>query len=602
MSERTMSERTMSERTMSERTMSERMQRRLDTIAAYGRWIALLAVVIATFVSLPLEPDSIAWTVLIVTAVMAVIDAIPVVLLYFHLFPDYAAIIFAVLDGIYALALIYMGGSSLFFYAFISALTLCARSDWAAGFIASAVLAAGNILLALIRVNFASVGEILPVALFQSLELLIVSGFGGFLTDSLKKEPPLEDAEMQTLQTRLRNLQSAVDQSRAIYEMASMLGATLNPDRILDAVLEITAVGFEELDGQAAESARERPAGAVFLFGQQGLYVATARNLPNKESELTVDGDEGLLFTVLSKAEPTIAGGLGSDRELRKYSPFRRSRSAICVPLRAGFELYGAILFASPKPKAYSEEHLEMLTAVSNQAAVALNNAQLYRDIQEEKEKVLETSEEERSKLARDLHDGPTQSISAIAMRLNFARLLVDREPEKVKDELFKLENLARRTTKEIRTMLFTLRPVVLVTQGLKAAVEQLVEKHKETGDLPVSLEIEEDIEEQVDVNVKAVAWFITQEALNNAKKYADAENIWVRMYIRDERFVAEIEDDGAGFDYEATMANYDQRGSFGLRNYQERADLVNGRSLVRSALGKGTKVTLIVPLNQQVI
>jgi signal transduction histidine kinase len=149
--------------------------------------------------------------------------------------------------------------------------------------------------------------------------------------------------------------------------------------------------------------------------------------------------------------------------------------------------------------------------------------------------------------------------------------------------------------------MLFTLRPVVLETQGLKVAVEQLVEKHKETGELPVKLEIE-DIEDQIDVNVKAVAWFITEEALNNAKKYANAEHIWIRMYIRDDHFVAEIEDDGEGFDYEATMANYDQRGSFGLLNYKERADLVNGRSIVRSSPGKGAKVTLIVPLHQEVI
>jgi signal transduction histidine kinase len=131
--------------------------------------------------------------------------------------------------------------------------------------------------------------------------------------------------------------------------------------------------------------------------------------------------------------------------------------------------------------------------------------------------------------------------------------------------------------------------------------VEQLVEKLQETGDLPVTLEIE-DVEEQIDVNTKAVAWFTVQEALTNARKYAEAESIWVRIYVRNEHFVAEIEDDGVGFDYDAKMATYDQSGSFGLRNYKERADLVNGRSIVRAAPGKGTKVTLVVPLRQEVI
>jgi two-component system sensor histidine kinase DegS len=141
----------------------------------------------------------------------------------------------------------------------------------------------------------------------------------------------------------------------------------------------------------------------------------------------------------------------------------------------------------------------------------------------------------------------------------------------------------------------------VLETQGLKVAVEQLVERLKETSDQAVTLEIE-DVEDQIDVSVKAVAWFITEEALNNANKHAKATDVWVRMFIRDDNFVAEIEDNGIGFDYDAMMADYDQRGSFGLLNYRERADLVNGRSVVRSVVGKGTKVTLIVPLNLEVI
>ena len=150
--------------------------------------------------------------------------------------------------------------------------------------------------------------------------------------------------------------------------------------------------------------------------------------------------------------------------------------------------------------------------------------------------------------------------------------------------------------------MLFAMRPVVLETQGLKVAVEQLVAKMQETRHLPVTLDIEDGIEEQVDVSVQGVAWAVTQEALTNAQKYANADTIWVRMYARNGAFVAEIEDDGEGFDYEETMATYDERNSYGLLNYQERAALVNGRCIVRTALGRGTIVRLIVPLHQEVL
>jgi signal transduction histidine kinase len=530
--------------------MSERVVRQLDIIAAYGRWLALLGIPLVTFVSLPLGPESPAWTILIITVVVAVLDAVPVVMLHLKFYPEYAALAFSAVDSVFALAMLYLGGSGMFYYCFVPVLTMSTRFDWVFGLADAGLLAVLHILIALIRVQFRGVGQVLPAALAQALGLLLVSLLGGFLTDNLAKETPLENEETKRLNEKVNRLQSAVDRSRAIYEMASMLGATLNPDKILDAVLEISAVGFNELVSDPTQF-RERPASAVFLFAQEGMYVATARNLGYEETGLTVSGDRGVLFDVLSNDSPMLLGNLANDPDLRRFTPFRRCRSAVCVPLRAGFELYGAVVFASPQPGAFTEEHLELLTAVANQAAVAINTAQLYQDIQAEKEKILEVEEEERSKLARDLHDGPTQSVSAIAMRLNFARLLLDREPQKVKEELFKLENLARRTAKEIRTMLFAMRPVVLETQGLKVAVEQLVEKLQDTGDLPVTLEIE-DVEEQIDVNTKAVAWFTIQEALTNARKYADAENIWVRIYVRDEHFVAEVEDNGEGFDYDA--------------------------------------------------
>jgi signal transduction histidine kinase len=396
--------------------MSQRIVRQLDLIIAYGRWLALLGILLVTFVSLPLHPDSPAWTILIITAIVAILDAAPVVMLHLKFYPDYAALAVSAVDTAFSLVMLYLGGGAMLFYCFVPVLAMSTRYDWVIGLADAGFLAIGHILVSLARVQFRSVGQVLPAAVAQALSLLLVSLLGGFLTDNLKKEPPLEDQEARKLNEELRKLQAAADRSRAIYEMASMLGATLDPDKILDAVLEISAVGFDELVG-AGDQFRERPASAVFLFGAEGMYIATSRNISHKEASLWVSGDQGVLFQVLSKDQPMLLGNLANDPDLRQFTPFRRCRSAICVPLRAGFELYGAVLFASPRPGAFTEEHLELLTAVSNQAAVAMNTAQLYQDIQLEKEKILEVEEEERSKLARDLHDGPTQSSSAIAMR-----------------------------------------------------------------------------------------------------------------------------------------------------------------------------------------
>jgi signal transduction histidine kinase len=580
--------------------MSKRMIRRLDLITAYVRWLALIGIPVVAFILPSTDLELAPLLFLFIALCKAVVDTIPVVMLAFKFYPEQAALAFAILDTLFSLAVLYLGGSSMFFYAFVPAIAMSVRFEWVVGLGDAIVLTLGHVIIALIKSSFRGGWGVLGPVLLQAFILLGVSVFSGLLAENIKREPPLDDEEQKAQGAKLARLQAAADRARAVYEMASTLSATLNREKILNAVLEISALGFDELTTTSV-SHRDRPAGAVFLYGEDGLFISESRNIGYEELGQAVSENRGVLGQVVQGGEPLLLAGLADDPELSRFTPFRRCRSAICVPLRAGFEVYGVIVFASPVPGTFTEAHVELLSAVANQAVVALENAQLYQDLQAEKEHIIEVEEEARAKLARDLHDGPTQSISAIAMRLNFSRLLLDRDPQRVKEELFKLENLARRTTKEIRTMLFTLRPVVLETQGLKVAVEQLVDKLQETGELPVTLEIEA-VEDQIDVNIKTVAWFITEECLNNAKKYAAADNIWVRMYIREGHFVAEIEDDGEGFAIEETLASYEQRGSFGLLNLQERADLVNGRMMMQSELGKGSKFTLVVPLQREAV
>jgi signal transduction histidine kinase len=563
----------------------------------------LVGVLLIAVAEYPLDADSPLWAIAWVTAVVFLIDLAPLLMIRLGLYQRSAALAFSVFDSLYALSMLYLGGRGMFFYCFVPVLTLLARFDLVAGLLAGGALTAGQVVAITLRDGLTGTADTLSSVLFNSLELVFVSLLAGLFVYHLKQEPPLPNADARKLRQELGHMRAANERARAIYEMALMLGATLNPKRILEALLEISTTGFDELSAKDSSPmhVREQPAGAVFLFGKEGLYVAASRNIHPSETKQVINPDGGVLYQVLSQGKTAIVDGLAGDSALAKFTPFRHCRSAVCIPLSAGFEIYGVVVFGSSKAHVFTGEHAEALKAVANQGAVALNNAQLYQDLQQEKERILEVGEEERNKLARDLHDGPTQSMSAIAMRLNYARLMIDHDPERVKTELFKLENLARRTTKEIRTMLFTLRPVVLETQGLKVAVEQLVERLHETCELPVTVEIEDQIDEHVEPNVQAVAWFVTEEALNNAKKYANAEHVWVRMGLEDGHFYAEVEDDGQGFDYAETMAHYDERGSYGLLNYSERAALVNGRSIVRTAPGAGTTVRLMVPLQQDI-
>jgi signal transduction histidine kinase len=181
-------------------------------------------------------------------------------------------------------------------------------------------------------------------------------------------------------------------------------------------------------------------------------------------------------------------------------------------------------------------------------------------------------------------------------MRLNYVKSLLHRDPSRVKKELDELESLARRTTREIRTMLFTLRPQILETQGLVAAVKQYANKVEEDADFAIHLELM-DLSDALDINTQTVAFNIIEECMNNIKKHAQCQNVWIRLALKNHLFIVEIQDDGKGFDLQATLDSYDQRGSLGLMNLYERAQLVDGKTEIVSTPGQGTTVTMLVPL-----
>ncbi len=152
-----------------------------------------------------------------------------------------------------------------------------------------------------------------------------------------------------------------------------------------------------------------------------------------------------------------------------------------------------------------------------------------------------------------------------------------------------RIEDLARRTTKEIRHMLFTLRPLVLESQGLVAALQSMAEKTKETFSQNVLIKVDENILESIEMGKQGVIFYIVEEAVNNARKHAQAGHIWVNLRLMEQGLaLLEIQDDGIGFDVAAVNRSYDQRGSLGMVNLRDRTELVNGVLDVQSVPGQG--------------
>jgi signal transduction histidine kinase len=404
----------------------------------------------------------------------------------------------------------------------------------------------------------------------------------------------LSTTEQEIEASRLR---AERERARAIYEMASTLSANLDYGKVLDAALDVGVLGLKDM-GDAV-----RLMGMVMMYkndDRKELLVVTSRRLTRSDAMVVVPGLRGVLGLALKQAEPVFANDATRDPELNRFVAFQTCKSILAIPLRANFENYGILLYGVEQEDAFSDDHIELLTAIGTQATIALQNAVLYQNVQREKERIVEVEEDARKKLARDLHDGPTQVVSAIAMRINYIRKLFEKnQVQNVMDELQKVEDMARDTTKEIRHMLFTLRPLVLETQGLTPALKQFVDKMKDTHNLDVILQAQPNVDSSIDSHAQGVLFYIIEEAVNNARKHAKAAHLYVRLYRRDNYFVTEIQDDGVGFDSAAVDAGYDKRGSLGMINMRERAQLVNGRLTLESAVGHGTKITVLLVVRE---
>jgi signal transduction histidine kinase len=403
----------------------------------------------------------------------------------------------------------------------------------------------------------------------------------------------VRDVTGKTIDTELQQLRSAHNRAKSLQSMASVMRATLSFERVVEEALDVCSLAMEE-----SGVPRNSLVGAVFLYHGRHLVPVATRRFANIDDGKTIKGQMGAVAEALNNAEMMTIDNPRNDPELRQFMAFQNCARAVCIPLRAGFQIFGAMVIGSTTAVQFNAEQLELFSGVADQTIIALQNAQLYQRLEAEKQRIVEADEEARKELARDLHDGPTQSIAAIAMRINFIRSLMSKDPEAALSELEKVEQLAKQTSKEIRGMLFTLRPLVLETQGLTAAVETVITRLRESDGMNIKMSGGEHGDLLSD-SAQGVVFAIVEEALGNARKYAEAELITVRFWREDNLFVARVKDNGKGFDVQDVNADYSSRGSLGMINMRERAERIDGSLKLESVPGQGTAITLVVPLDK---
>ena len=253
------------------------------------------------------------------------------------------------------------------------------------------------------------------------------------------------------------------------------------------------------------------------------------------------------------------------------------------LPLVSRGRALGAIFFCFRPGEEPGEDEKTFLKAVADQAAVAVENANLFAGARER------AALEERQRLARELHDSVSQALYGIALGTHSALERLDGSSSEAKEPLDYVLSLAEAGVAEMRALIFELRPESLEQEGLVAALgKQVAALRARHG-----IQVDEDLCEEppVPLPVKEALYRIAQEALHNTVKHARAGKVRISLRVDPGYATVEMTDDGLGFD-----AGSDFPGHLGLRSMRERATRLGGRLEVMSAPGSGTTIRARIP------
>lgn len=214
--------------------------------------------------------------------------------------------------------------------------------------------------------------------------------------------------------------------------------------------------------------------------------------------------------------------------------------------------------------------------------------------------KIIKAQEEERQRVARDIHDGPAQLMSNVVLKAEICERMIDVDLDKAREELKNLKRVVRDSLQDVRKIIYNLRPMSLDDLGLIPTLQRYVTTYQEETGIAVSFQTNGDFTEIKPV-VSLTVFRIAQEAMNNVSKHANAENISVSLEFLANGIRLYIGDDGTGFDTEKLkVRNDDISSGFGLVSMQERVELLSGEMTINSEPGKGTRLNIMIPFTKE--
>ncbi len=210
--------------------------------------------------------------------------------------------------------------------------------------------------------------------------------------------------------------------------------------------------------------------------------------------------------------------------------------------------------------------------------------------------RIIEAQESERRHLARQMHDGPAQSLTNLILQAEICERLFDTDRARAKAELANLKNAANATFQKVRDFIFDLRPMMLDDLGLAPTVKRYVDAYQRKVDYRITLQVSGE-ERRLPATVEITLFRALQELLQNVTRHANAHQVLVQLVFEDAEVVLSVEDDGTGFEAIEVLQPSQRGQAVGLMAMQERIEMLGGHMQVDSSVGRGTRVYIRVPV-----
>ncbi len=418
---------------------------------------------------------------------------------------------------------------------------------------------------------------------------------------------PLRDDQGKI--TRIVELVRDVTEEKKISESLVSRNQQL---AILNAVATSASqsLDIEKILGLALDEVIKRTGidiGAIFLLENvlEELNLIAYRGLTEQSAQMIANLGmlDGSCGGVLEHGQIVVVPNITSYRGKRARTLKNEHISSLVhVPLTAKGCKLGSLCVGTQQIRDFSETEQDMLKAIGNQIAVAIDNARLYAELQKKEQmrkelfrKAIDVQEQERKRIARDLHDDTSQTLTALMFAAEEGLEIDDRE--EIKYQLEHMHNLSKQTLEGIQKILFDLRPSMLDHLVLIPAIRSFAQSRLEPHGVIVDI-TEPSQTCRMLSEVETALYRVAQEAITNITKHAGARHVQISCEMSNGLASIDICDDGIGFSPSMVTLSPETGHGLGLLGMNERLELVGGKFEINSTPGQGTHLKIRVPLN----